>query len=213
MKEGPELLAGLPGVSRETLDRLEAYAALLEKWQARINLVGPATLPQLWRRHMLDSAQLYRLLPAGTRVLVDLGSGAGFPGLVLAAMGVPEVHLIEADSRKCAFLREAARVMAVQPVVHNRRIGQVAPVAAEVVTARALAPLSELLAHAWPFLRRPVDNGDSGDCLFLKGRTADNELTLAAKEWKMTIERIASLSEPDGVILRISEVRRGGTPS
>lgn len=213
MTEGPELLAGLPGVSRETLDRLEAYAALLEKWQARINLVGPATLPQLWRRHMLDSAQLYRLLPAGTRGLVDLGSGAGFPGLVLAAMGVPEVHLIEADSRKCAFLREAARVMGIRPVIHNRRIDQVTPFAADVVTARALAPLSELLAHAWPFLRRPVDNGDSGDCLFLKGRTADNELTLAAKEWKMTIERIASLSEPDGVILRISEVRRGGTPS
>jgi 16S rRNA (guanine527-N7)-methyltransferase len=210
MKDGPALLAGLPGVSRETLERLEAYAALLTKWQARINLVGPATLPELWRRHMLDSAQLFGLLPPGTRVVVDLGSGAGFPGLVLAALGVPEVHLIESDSRKCAFLREAARVMGVAATIHNRRIEQVPPFAADVVTARALAPLSVLLGYAFPFLQAAVDKGDSGECLFLKGRAAPEELTLASKEWKMAIERVASLSDPDGLILRISEVARVG---
>ncbi len=208
--DGPALLDGL--VSRETVERLRAYAALLEKWQARINLVSAKTLPALWRRHMLDSAQLVPLLPAGARVVVDIGSGAGFPGLVLAAAGVPEVHLIESDARKCAFLREAARAMGVPATVHNARIEAVAPFPADVVTARALAPLDKLLGYAEPFLARPVDSGDSGECLFLKGRTADDELTLASKGWIMSVDRVPSLSDPDGLILRIREVRRGRTP-
>lgn len=199
----PAAFATAADVSRETLARLEAYAALLVKWQARINLVGGATLADLWRRHMLDSAQLHRLLPAQARVLVDLGSGAGFPGLVLAAMGVPEVHLIEADARKCAFLREAARVMGVAVTVHNRRIAEVAPFAADVVTARALAPLRELLVLAAPFL------GPDTMCLFLKGRGVEDELTEAAKDWTIHAEMIASLSDPLGSILRIGEVKRG----
>lgn len=198
------LLAGL--VSRETAARLETYAGLLVKWQARINLIGPATLPDLWRRHMLDSAQLVPLLPPQARTVVDLGSGGGFPGLVLAAAGVPDVHLIESDSRKCAFLREAARMMGVPATIHNARIDAVTPFHADVVTARALAALDQLLAWAAPFL--PGDNGDSGECLFLKGRGVDDELTLASKGWKMTIERIPSLSDSDGIILRLSEVHR-----
>lgn len=194
------------GVSRETLSRLESYAELLRKWQDRINLVSGATLPDLWRRHMLDSGQLFRHLPAGTAVLVDLGSGAGFPGLVLAAMGVPAVHLIESDARKCAFLREAARVMGLSSVtIHNRRIEQVAPFAADVVTSRALAPLSQLLNYAFPFLQ-------NGEALFLKGRGGEDELTAAAKEWNMAIERLTSLSDPEGLILRLSEVTRGPAP-
>src|SRR5207247_807237 len=96
------------GVSRETLRRLEGYAALLVKWQRAINLVGEDSLPDLWRRHLLDSAVLFPLLPKSTECVADLGSGAGFPGLVLAILGIPEVHLVEADSRKCAFLAEAA---------------------------------------------------------------------------------------------------------
>lgn len=199
----PEAFAAAADVSRETRERLEAYAALLGKWQARINLVSPATLLDLWRRHMLDSAQLLPLLPPGTRVLVDLGSGAGFPGLVLAAMGVPEVHLIESDSRKCAFLREAARVMAVAATVHNRRIEAMPPIAADVVTARALAPLARLLAYAAPFIE------EDAQCLFLKGKTGEDELTEAAKDWKMRVERVPSLSDPAGTILRISEVQLG----
>ncbi len=207
--DGPEALAALPDVSRETLARLAAYAELLLRWQPRINLVGNTTLPQLWRRHMLDSAQLHRLLPPDTRILVDLGSGAGFPGLVLAAMGVPEVHLIEADARKCAFLREAARVMGVAAVVHNTRIEAVAPFAADVVTSRALAPLAQLLRYAEPFLQRGENDGRGGRCLFLKGRGGEDELTLATKEWNMSVERVTSLSDPDGLILRLSEVSRG----
>lgn len=207
--DGPELLAALPDVSRETSARLVAYAELLVKWQARINLVSKGTLPDLWRRHMLDSAQVFRLLPSPTRVLVDLGSGAGFPGLVLAAMGVPEVHLIEADGRKCAFLREAARVMGVSVVVHHARIEAVPPFAADVVTSRALAPLAQLLHYAEPFLRRAQPAGKGGQCLFLKGRGGEDELTLATKEWNMSVERVTSLSDPDGLILRLSEVSRG----
>ena len=107
------------GVSRETLDRLAAYEATLRKWQPKINLVGPSTLPDAWRRHFFDSAQLFPLLPESVRVLVDLGSGAGFPGLVLSIMGVPEVHLVESDSRKCAFLREAGLDELIVPTIRG----------------------------------------------------------------------------------------------
>lgn len=207
-QEDPAIVMAPLNVSRETLARLQAYAELLVKWQARINLVSAATLPELWRRHMLDSAQLFRLMKPGTRVVADLGSGAGFPGLVLAAMGVPEVHLIEADARKCAFLREAARVMGVAPVVHNARSDAVAPFRADVVTARGLAALPELLPLALRFLSPAANSVNNGECLFLKGRGADDELTLASKEWNMAIERVASLSDPDGLILRLSEVIR-----
>src|SRR5437588_12718613 len=105
----PAEFAAATGVSRETLARLDAYAELLRQWSPRINLVAASTLDDLWRRHVLDSAQLFPLLPPGAHSLIDLGSGAGFPGLVLAILGVPAVELIESDARKCAFLREAAR--------------------------------------------------------------------------------------------------------
>jgi len=192
------------GVSRETLARLETYADLLVKWQARINLVGPATIPDLWRRHMLDSAQLFPHIPRSARILVDLGSGAGFPGLVLAAMGVPEVHLVDSDVRKCAFLREAARVMGLSVTVHAKRISEAPAVPADVVTARALAPLADLLDLAEKFLRPHTM------CLFLKGRTADEELTAAAKDWTMQLNRTASTTDPAAAILELTGVRRAG---
>ncbi|CAO3449811.1 16S rRNA (guanine(527)-N(7))-methyltransferase (EC 2.1.1.170) [Azospirillum argentinense] len=190
------------GVSRETLDRLAAYEATLRKWQPKINLVGPSTLPDAWRRHFLDSAQLFLLLPEGARVLVDLGSGAGFPGLVLAIMGVPEVHLVESDSRKCAFLREAARVAGAPVTVHNKRIEAVPPIAADVVTARALAPLNDLLNWAHPFLQ------DRGAALFPKGQNVADELTDTTKYWKIRIERFDSRTDPTGTILRVSGIAR-----
>lgn len=190
------------GVSRETLDRLTAYETVLRKWQPRINLVGPSTLPDLWRRHFLDSAQLFPLLPEATRVLVDLGSGAGFPGLVLAILGVPEVHLVESDSRKAAFLREAARVAGVTVTVHNKRIETVTGILADVVTARALAPLADLLEWSFPFL------GASGSALFLKGQALDDEVTLAAQRWTLRTERFDSRSDPTGTILRVTGLDR-----
>ncbi|HYD30663.1 MAG TPA: 16S rRNA (guanine(527)-N(7))-methyltransferase RsmG [Azospirillaceae bacterium] len=188
------------GVSRETVEKLEAYAALLRKWQERINLVSRTTLDDLWRRHFLDSAQLFTLLPENTRVQVDLGSGAGFPGLVLAILGVPEVHLIESDSRKAIFLREAARLTQAPAIVHAERIEKVAPFPADVVSARALASLTELLPLALPFL------GQTGVCLFPKGQSWQEELTQAERVWNMRVDRFDSLTDPSATILRIANV-------
>ncbi len=191
-------------VSRETLARLEAYAALLVKWQAKINLVGPATLPDLWRRHFLDSAQLLPLLPPGPGILVDLGSGAGFPGLVLALMTEWRVHLVDSDQRKCAFLRQVALETGANTrvAIHARRFEDVPGYKADIVTARACAPLDALLGYALPFL------GENGRCLFLKGAQAEEELTAAEANWNMRVERRPSLTDPAGVILVIEQLVR-----
>ena len=185
-------------VSRETLARLERYAALLREWQARINLVGPATLPDLWRRHFLDSAQLLRHLPESVGCLVDLGSGAGFPGLVLAILGVPNVHLVESDQRKVAFLRTVAGATGTAVTIYPRRIEALPRLGADVVTARALAPLASLVAYGLTLL------GPGGVCLFLKGQQADAEVEAAAARWAMTVDRLPSLTDSSGVILRLS---------
>ncbi len=154
MPLNPAEFAAAAGVSRETLARLEAYAALLVQWSARINLVGRDTLADLWRRHFLDSAQLCSHVPGSARSLVDLGSGAGFPGLVLAILGVPGVELIEADSRKSAFLREAARVTETPVTIRPCRIEAVPPHPVDVVTARALGAARPALRHG-PAVSRP----------------------------------------------------------
>ena len=194
--------AVLSGVSRETRERLNTYADLLRKWQRSINLVGPRTLDDLWNRHFTDSAQLLPLIPPTSRVLVDFGSGAGFPGLVLAILGVAEVHLIESDQRKATFLREVARATGTPVTVHAKRIEQVAPVPADVVSARALAPLGDLLGFAAPFL-----HSDSL-CLFPKGQMAEDELTAASKTWNINVDRIQSVTDPSATILRVSQVSR-----
>lgn len=192
-------------VSRETLDRLARYAALLRKWNRAINLVGPATLEALWRRHMLDSAQLAARLPpapAGRpRRLVDLGSGAGFPGLVLAILGCGEIHLVESDRRKAQFLREVSRETAAGATIHASRIEELSPLCADCLTARALAPLPRLIDYARPHLR------PDGVLLFLKGAEADAELTAARARWSMQCEAWPSLSDPRGRILRLSALR------
>jgi len=185
-------------VSRETLDRLTVYLSLLEKWQPRINLVGAATLRDPWRRHFLDSAQLVSLLPESTQTVVDLGSGAGFPGLVLAILGVPDVHLIESDQRKIAFLREVAAATGTKITVHPTRIEAVPPFFADAVTARALAPLAPLIEYALPFL------GPKGVCLFLKGGQVEREILESQRV--MTVERFESRSDPSGVVLRLSAI-------
>ncbi|HXP98270.1 MAG TPA: 16S rRNA (guanine(527)-N(7))-methyltransferase RsmG [Telmatospirillum sp.] len=189
----------------EDLNRLSTYADVLVKWQARINLVGPSTVGDLWRRHMLDSAQLARVIPPGP--VLDLGSGAGFPGLVLAILrgGSVEdaVHLVESDSRKCAFLREVIRLTAANAVVHNVRIETLAFFPVVAVTARALASLSKLLEMSEKFLLPSVH------CYFLKGRSGEEELTEARKDWMMAVERMPSLADPSGLILHLREVYRG----
>jgi 16S rRNA (guanine527-N7)-methyltransferase len=197
----PAEFAKLVDVSRETQDRLAAYVALLAKWNAKINLVGPATLPDVWRRHILDSAQIHAQV-AEAAVLVDLGSGAGLPGLVLAILGGPQVHLIESDARKCAFLHEAARVTGTRVTIHNKRIEAVPRIEADVVTARALAPLAQLLDHAVRFLK------PAGKCVFLKGARQADELTEARKTWHMSVAERPSLSDPSGVILEVESPAR-----
>lgn len=196
----PDEVAAALGVSRETQARLEAYAALLVKWQRAINLVAASTLPDLWRRHILDSAKLARLAPLDA-LWVDLGSGAGLPGLIVAIMGAREVRLVESDARKCAFLREASRITRAPVQIVNARIADVAPFPADVVTARALAPLPKLLGFAAPFLT------PTSVALFPKGQDVAAELTEAYRNWRMQLEKVPSLSDPRASILRLTGVQ------
>ena len=194
--------ARITGVSRETLGRFDAYVALLGKWGRRINLVSRASMADVWRRHLLDSAQLLGHVPADCRRLVDLGSGAGFPGLVLAVLGIEGVELIESDGRKCAFLAEAARVAGATVTVNHARIESLPSSPAGVVTARACAPLARLLALAERFL------DPQSRLIALKGAHIDDELTNATKSWTMDADQYPSLTDPDGWILCMRNVRR-----
>ena len=196
-------------VSHETFLRLETIAELLVKWQKTINLIAPASVPDLWQRHIGDSLQLLRHAPDTVRRWVDLGSGGGFPGLVIAAAladreGV-DVLLVESDTRKAAFLREAARVARLPVQVYPQRIEVVAATLApgtDVVSARALAPLPRLLDLAAPFLAA----GALG--LFPKGRDAARELTEARKGWTLDVNEATSISDPEGRVLVIRSATR-----
>ncbi|MEX2642183.1 MAG: 16S rRNA (guanine(527)-N(7))-methyltransferase RsmG [Acetobacterales bacterium] len=184
------------------MGRLEAYADRLIAWNARIGLVGRDTVPDLWRRHILDCAQLYPLIDHPERPLLDFGSGAGLPGIVLAILGAADVHVVESNQRKAVFLREAARAAGVGVTVHAARIEALQGFAAGTVTARALAPVARLLDYACAFLAAETQ------CLFLKGARVEDELTEARKSWRMGVDRYPSISDPAGVILRIREIRR-----
>ena len=199
---GPTGFARVSGVSRETLDKLTAYVELLSQWNRRINLVSANTMGDVWRRHILDCAQLAKHLPRQTRVAVDLGAGAGLPGLILAAMGVPEMHLVESDLRKSAFLREAARIMDVAVALHPERIEKVAAFPADAVVARACANLDQLIDYSAKFISSKTV------CLFLKGENASEELAAAEASWSLTSETIPSLSDPSGMILKLSAIHR-----
>ena len=191
-------------VSRETRDQLEALVNTLVRWQKAINLVGRTTIEGIWTRHVLDSAQLVILIPERAKTLTDLGSGGGFPGLVVAAMRPDlDVTLIESDARKAAFLGEAGRRMGLekQPKIVIGRIESVAPAKADVVTARALAPLAQLLEWAEPH------RTDTAICLFHKGKDWQAELTEAMKDWELPGKPFTSVTDLDGVILRIGPYR------
>jgi 16S rRNA (guanine527-N7)-methyltransferase len=159
-------------------------------------------LPDLWRRHFLDSAQLYPLIPPGAHGLIDLGSGAGFPGLVLAVMGVQGVELVESDARKCAFLREAARITEAVVTIHNVRIESLPPHVVAIVTARGCAPLDRLLLWSQPF------TGPTTVCLFPKGEQAGQEEAAARQGWSIDVTRHPSRSDPRGTILCVQRVKR-----
>ena len=201
MPFGPEEFAAKTGVSRETLARLKAYADLLTDWNARHNLVAKSTLPDLWHRHFWDSAQLAPHIPAQARTLADLGSGAGFPGLVLALLR-PElaVTLHEATTKKCAFLQVAADRMGVKVTIRNSRLEDLPAQAFDVVTARALAPLTQLLQYAYPF------TGPNSVGLFLKGQNVGAELTEAHKYWNMETSQVPSQTEPSAAIVTVRKL-------
>jgi 16S rRNA (guanine527-N7)-methyltransferase len=189
-------------VPRETLLALERLSSLLIRWNRTVNLISPGDESQLWDRHIADSLQLVPLVDPFPDRAIDLGSGGGFPGLILAlATGVP-FDLIEADQRKAAFLREAIRITGAPARVHAVRIESADVVSAPLITARALAPLPKLLDLAAPLLV------PGGHCLFLKGANVQAELTHAAAQWHMQVERLPSRTAPGACILRVSNLSR-----
>jgi len=205
--EGRRAFLEAVDVPRETLDRLDAYAALLVKWQARINLVSPRSLDSLWTRHFLDSAQLLPLVqthrPGGLPARwLDLGSGAGFPGLVLAILGAGPVHLVESDRRKCSFLRQVIRSTGASAKIHQTRIESLAPCPVDLITARALAPLDRLLAYAQRFWH------EGSEAWLLKGEDWQEELTSCAQSWTVEAETFPSRTHPSGRILRVRSIAR-----
>ena len=203
---GPEEFARATGVSRETLARLKAFVGLLRHWNTRHNLVSRTSLDDLWRRHVWDSAQLFPLIPEEARSLVDLGSGAGFPGIVLAILlrnrAEFQTVLYESTGKKAEFLKAAAAAVQVAVEVRNTRVESAAHEPFDAVTARACAPLPRLLAYAQRFQGPHTTN------LFLKGQNAGAELTQAAKSWKMKVIRHPSQTDSTGVILEIRELAR-----
>ncbi|MEQ8746378.1 16S rRNA (guanine(527)-N(7))-methyltransferase RsmG [Pyruvatibacter sp.] len=209
-----ESVCGLGAVSRETRERLRAYHALLVKWQGTINLVSPSTIEQAWERHFADSAQLLALAPQGVERWLDIGSGAGFPGLVIAIMLAEidpraEVVLVESDTRKCAFLQTViaqtgapARVMAMRAGSAAAELAALPPAGLQVISARALAPLPKLLEMIEPFWTQHSVG------LFPKGRDVGLELTEASKWWTIKASNIPSHTSGDGVILKLEELAR-----
>lgn len=203
----PEDFQTQTGCSDAALARLRIYAERLEKWQKAINLVAPKTLPELWQRHFLDSAQLLKHAPLNVQRWLDLGSGGGFPGLVIAALSEAHVHLVESDQRKSAFLRDTAHAMGVKVMVHVKRIEAVEPDALhhvmggapQVISARALAPLKELIDLAHPLA------GPDTVFLFLKGRQAEDELTEARRYWTLrSPDLLPSQTEAEARIIRFT---------
>lgn len=199
--------AALPlDVSRETLDRLIELEALALRWTQTVNLVAPSTLTDFWRRHIVDGAQLWPVAGMDGAVgrWADLGAGGGFPGLVVAALAAEfapglEVALVESDARKCAFLADSARRLGLRPRILRRRIEAPAPEQAQIVSARALAPLPKLLGLARPWL------APGGRLLALKGAGVEAEIEAARRQWRFTPIRRRSITDDDGVILEIAE--------
>ncbi len=192
-------------LSQPVIEKLDRYVELLETEQEKMNLVGASTLPMVWTRHILDSAQLFQKLFSSDRIIVDLGSGAGFPALVLAAMDTEkkyDFHLTESEGKKAEFLNKVIEACDLKAVVHNERIEQMKMFEADVVTARALAPLDKLMKYAFPFFKPKTR------CLFMKGAKAQEEITKALKKYSCHIEKIQSISSDEGTILLLSEVRK-----
>lgn len=203
----PDQIPILPDlvVSRETENSLRQLVGIVAKWTRHINLVSSGSLDDIWTRHVLDSAQLFRYLPRTASHWVDLGSGGGFPGLVLSIIAkelFPElkVTFVESDQRKATFLRTASRELGLVAVVQSARIEHIQPLAADVLTARALGSLTQLLDYAHLHL------AETGLAIFPKGRTADQEIQSARQNWRFDLTAHASMTDVDAQILRIENI-------
>ncbi len=190
----------MDGVPRETAERLEQFVALLQKWTKSINLVSQGDRDLIWPRHVLDSLRFIPLIPAGAARGLDLGSGAGFPGLVVALVSGLPFDLVEADQRKAAFLREAQRVTGAPVQVHCTRIEELSLPRAPLITARALAPLATLMAHADRLL------APGGTALLAKGARVEDEIANAEKHWRMHIRRFDHPSDSGSTILAVTDL-------
>ena len=184
-------------VPRETQEKLSCYVQLLIKWQARINLISSKTLPEIWHRHILDSAQLVSYLPKTPSVILDMGSGAGLPGVILAIVTRHQLHLVESDSRKIAFMRTALRETGTSATLHEQRMESVPALRPDIITARALAPLSQLMTLA------SGQHHEKIEYLFLKGREAKQELTALPACPKMEAECLPSMTDSQASIIRL----------
>jgi 16S rRNA (guanine527-N7)-methyltransferase len=188
-------------VSRETIEKLDHFVAEVLRWNPAINLVSKSSIADIWQRHILDSAQLFPLAES-PGIWADFGAGGGFPGIVLAILGAPQMVLVESDQRKATFLRQMARQLSLPVTVIAKRIDTVEPLAAQTVSARALASLTELLCHATPHL------APDGRAIFPKGRGFEQELQLAQIDWVFDATRIPSRTDPEAAILMIENIRR-----
>ena len=199
-------------VSRETMVDFECYEALIKKWSKSINLVSSATTTSIWKRHILDSAQLYLNLPDKCSVWLDLGSGAGFPGLVISILAKQHhtglrVYLVESDKRKSVFLKTVSRELSLDAIVVNDRIECANVPVADVISARALANLSDLLAYAYPHMK------EGGFCLFQKGQNWEKEVFYAEKQWSFNLKIINSKTQIGAVTLKVGGISRGRSKS
>lgn len=198
-----ELLTKDFNVSRETLRALEEFVLLLEKWNSSINLIGKSTLDKIWQRHVLDSAQLLRYIPSKQPlVITDFGSGAGFPGIILGIISNHTIHLIESDKRKAAFLQQASMIVPGKIFVHNKRIEAISPWKSDIIMARALAPLDQLLTFAEPFCT------ESSSCLFLKGVKLEEELSLCKHYWKIDVSLHPSITSENASVVELRNIKR-----
>lgn len=199
----------LKNVSRETLAKLEIYLALLGKWQKAVNLVGPNTMADAWHRHFMDSAQIANYIPQDAQTLLDFGSGAGFPGLVLAMLRPDlDVNLVESDEKKCQFLRNVSRETSTPVTIHNTRIeylkasGQ--EIMPDIITARALGDLKMLLDFALPYAQKNPELV----LLLPKGEKAPEEITAAKAIFSFDLQAHKSITNNRAQILEIRQLKR-----
>lgn len=205
MSEGTLSPASSLQLTTQEIADLRRFAEIVLRWNPRINLVSKSSAVDIWDRHILDSAQIFDLAPEGAESWIDLGSGGGFPGIVVAVIAARRrpalaMTLVESDQRKAVFLRQAIRELGLQATVRSQRIEQITDQRADVVSARALAGLPELLALASPLL------AEGGTCLFAKGASRQQELYAARQSWSFSVAEVPSITDPGAAILRITEV-------